>query len=99
MKSFLLLLAAALATAVCAYAQVTGADGQVIDTTGVYKDRSDSLDAAVFVSRQSGNYLSRGKTVRTEVISSAGLRKMACCSLAEIFESLKAIDKEPVRTK
>ena len=91
MKSFLLLLAAALATAVCAYAQVTGADGQVIDTTGVYKDRSDSLDAAVFVSRQSGNYLSRGKTVRTEVISSAGLRKMACCSLAESFENSASV--------
>lgn len=91
MKSFLLLLATVLATFVCADAQVMDSDGQVIDTTGIYKDRSDSLDAAVFVSRQSGNYLSRGKTVRTEVISSAGLRKMACCSLAESFENSASV--------
>ena len=51
---------------------------QTPDTTGIYKDRSDSLDATVFVGRQNGNYLSRGKELRTEVISSAGLKKMAC---------------------
>ena len=45
---------------------------QTPDTTGIYKDRSDSLDATVFVGRQNGNYLSRGKELRTEVISSAG---------------------------
>ena len=67
--------------ALCAYAasaQVNGADGQVIDTTGIYGERADSLDAAVFVSRQAGNYLSKGKEIRTEVISAAGLCKMAC---------------------
>ena len=30
------------------------------DTTGMYGERKDSLDAAVFVSRQQGNYLSKG---------------------------------------
>ena len=41
-------------------AQVTGAGGQQIDTTDIYGERADSLDAAVFVSRQAGNYLSKG---------------------------------------
>ena len=69
-------------TAVTASAQVRGEDGQIIDTTDIYGERADSLDAAVFVSRQAGNYLSKGKEIRTEVISAAGLCKMACCNLA-----------------
>ena len=72
-------------------AQAIGPDGQPVDTAGIYSDRSDSLDAAVFVSRQAGNYLSKGKTIRTEVISSAGLSKMACCNLAESFENSASV--------
>lgn len=64
---------------------------QTPDTTGIDKDRSDSLDATVFVGRQNGNYLSRGKELRTEVISSAGLKKMACCNLAESFENSASV--------
>lgn len=83
------------AVAVCAQfsldAQVVGADGAVIDTAEIYKDRSDSLDATVFVSRQAGNYLSKGKPIRTEVISAAGLCKMACCNLAESFENSASV--------
>ncbi len=80
--------------ALCAYAasaQVKGIDGQVIDTTDIYGERADSLDAAVFVSRQAGNYLSKGKEIRTEVISAAGLCKMACCNLAESFENSASV--------
>ena len=61
------------------------------DTTGMYGERKDSLDAAVFVSRQQGNYLSKGKEIRTEVISAAGLCKMACCNLAESFENSASV--------
>ena len=64
---------------------------QEIDTTGIYGERADSLDAAVFVSRQAGNYLSKGKDIRTEVISAAGLCKMACCNLAESFENSASV--------
>ncbi len=64
---------------------------QVQDTSDIYGGRRDSLSAAVFVGRQSGNYLSRGKELRTEVISSAGLRKMACCNLAESFENSASV--------
>lgn len=76
----------------CAIAQGVSAqtvDG--IDTTGIYGERADSLEAAVFVSRQAGNYLSKGKEIRTEVISAAGLCKMACCNLAESFENSASV--------
>ena len=66
-------------------------NAQEIDTTGIYGERADSLDAAVFVSRQAGNYLSKGKDIRTEVISAAGLCKMACCNLAESFENSASV--------
>ena len=64
---------------------------QVPDTTGIYGERKDSLEAAVFTARQSGNYLPRGKEIRTEVISAAGLCKMACCNLAESFENSASV--------
>ena len=71
-------------------AAVLTANAQV-DTTGIYGEKKDSLDAAVFVSRQQGNYLSKGKELRTEVISAAGLCKMACCNLAESFENSASV--------
>ena len=72
-------------------AQVTNGKGSFVDTTGIYGERADSLDAAIFVSRQAGNYLSKGKEIRTEVISAAGLCKMACCNLAESFENSASV--------
>ena len=68
-----------------------GASAQQLDTTGIYGEKKDSLDAAVFVSRQEGNYLAKGKEIRTEVISAAGLCKMACCNLAESFENSASV--------
>ena len=62
-----------------------------VDTTGIYGERQDSLDAAIFVDRQAGNFLSKGKEIRTEVISAAGLCKMACCNLAESFENSASV--------
>ncbi|MGN0201553.1 MAG: TonB-dependent receptor plug domain-containing protein [Candidatus Cryptobacteroides sp.] len=61
------------------------------DTTGLYGERKDSLEAAVFTSTLRGNYLARGSGLRTEVISSAGLRKMACCNLADSFENSASV--------
>ena len=51
----------------------------------------DTLDAAVYTGRQHANYLSKGKELRTEVVSSAGLMKMACCNLAESFENSASV--------
>lgn len=72
-------------------ASLFSVNAQDIDTTGIYGERKDSLDAAVFVSRQAGNYLSKGKDIRTEVITAAGLCKMACCNLAESFENSASV--------
>jgi len=89
-KSIIIILSIFLA-GVYTDAQVLDNQGNVIDTTSIYGERSDSLDAAVFVSRQAGNYLSKGKEIRTEVISAAGLCKMACCNLAESFENSASV--------
>ena len=77
----------------CLAGIVRNASGQVAvaDTAGLYGERKDSLDAAVSVSRQDGNFLKKGSPIRTEVISSAGLHKMACCTLAESFENSASV--------
>lgn len=61
------------------------------DTSKIYGEHKDTLQTAVFTARQGGNYLSRGKDIRTEVISAAGLCKMACCNLAESFENSASV--------
>ena len=86
MKKHITILIAMMMTTVSSFAQE-----QVIDTTGIYGERADSLEATVFVSRQAGNYLSKLKEIRTEVISAAGLCKMACCNLAESFENSASV--------
>ena len=91
MKKTIITIIAAVVAAIPAFAQSVGTNGEIIDTTGIYGERADSLDAAVFVSRQAGNYLSKGKEIRTEVISAAGLCKMACCNLAESFENSASV--------
>ena len=90
MRRYILIIMALLSV-VLASAQVAGVGGNVVDTTGIYGEQADSLNAAVFVSRQEGNYISRFKDVRTEVISAAGLCKMACCNLAESFENSASV--------
>lgn len=49
------------------------------------------LEALVVTGRQGGNYLSKSANMKTEVISAAGLCKMACCSLAESFENSASV--------
>ena len=51
----------------------------------------NELDALVVMGRQEGNYLSKTAAVRTEVITAAGLCKMACCNLAESFENSASV--------
>ena len=78
-------------TTIFLFCAVAFAAGAQIDTTGIYGERTDSLDAAVFVGKQQGNFLAKGKELRTEVISAAGLCKMACCNLAESFENSASV--------
>ena len=61
------------------------------DTTGIYGERRDSLNASVAVGRRAENYLAKGKEIRTEVITAAGLCKLACCNLAESFENSASV--------
>ena len=63
----------------------------VPDTVGIYGERKDTLQQAVFTSSGNGNFLSKGKDIRTEVITAAGLCKMACCNLAESFENSASV--------
>ena len=92
MKSRLFIsILAAIVSMTAATAQVVDQHGHAIDTTDIYGERADSLDAAVFTSSAQGNYISRFKDVRTEVISAAGLCKMACCNLAESFENSASV--------
>lgn len=51
----------------------------------------EELSAARLVTRQEGNYISKLTSVKTEVISAAGLCKMACCNLAESFENSASV--------
>ncbi len=58
------------------------------DTTAT--ERKDSLAAAVFTDEQQGTYISKG-TFNSEVITSSGLKKMACCTLADSFENSASV--------
>lgn len=51
----------------------------------------NELEKAVVQARQEGSYLSKMTPVRTEVITAAGLCKMACCNLAESFENSASV--------
>ena len=57
----------------------------------VPEERKDSLDAAVLSGHRHGNYISRLKPLKVEVISSDGLQKMACCNVAESFENSASV--------
>ena len=49
------------------------------------------LGEAVVRGRQRGSYISRINPIQTEVITTAGLLKMACCNLAESFENSASV--------
>ena len=51
----------------------------------------NELNAAVVTGRQPGALLARSAPIRTEVITAAGLCKMACCNLAESFENSASV--------
>ncbi len=49
------------------------------------------LESVVISGNQSGNYVKRDGIVKNEMISFAGLCKMACCNLAESFENSASV--------
>jgi outer membrane receptor for ferrienterochelin and colicins len=42
--------------------------------------------------RTKGEYISKINTIQTQVISTAGLQKLACCNLSESFENSATVD-------
>ena len=52
---------------------------------------ANELESVTVTGRQQANFLSKTTSIKTEVISAAGLCKMACCSLAESFESSASV--------
>ena len=70
--------------------QVYLLDAQV-NNADIYKDRTDTLASSVTSASGSGNFLSKSKDQRTEVITASGLCKMACCNLAESFENSASV--------
>ena len=57
----------------------------------ILSETAGSLDALEILGRQKGNFISRLTPVKTEVITAAGLCKMACCNLAESFENSASV--------
>ena len=49
------------------------------------------LESVVVEGNQSGNYIKRDGLLKGEMISFAGLCKMACCNLAESFENSASV--------
>ncbi len=93
MKKILHIITAIGLCALClcpAWAQ-SPAGTQPPDTLGIYGERRDTLGQTVITARGNGNFLSKGKDIRTEVITAAGLCKMACCNLAESFENSASV--------
>ncbi len=69
-------------------------DGDLLHTNNEIIFRlkeTGELDDVTIVGEQEANYLSKMTAVRTEVISAAGLCKMACCNLAESFENSASV--------
>ncbi|MDR2652587.1 MAG: TonB-dependent receptor [Prevotellaceae bacterium] len=57
----------------------------------VLYEMSQLLNASTVVARQKGSYISKLSPLMTEVITQAGLSKLACCNLAESFENSASV--------
>lgn len=66
-------------------------EGNAKDIEFLLIPQASNLDAVTILGRQQGNFISKTATIKTEVISAAGLCKMACCNLAESFENSASV--------
>ena len=75
--------------------------GYKTDTLTVLKSEKDleivlsinkELKEVVIQASQDGSYIAKMKTIKTEVITVAGLQKAACCNLSESFETNASVD-------
>ncbi len=65
-----------------------GGEAKVVDIT---LRSARNLESVEVVSNIGGNYISQASISKNEVISFAGLCKMACCNLAESFENSASV--------
>ena len=61
------------------------------DTPPADDTLSYNLKEVVLSAASEGSYISKIRPIKTEVITNAGLCKMACCSLAESFENTASV--------
>ena len=57
----------------------------------VLYETSELIEDATVIARQRGSYISKLAPAMTEIITNAGLCKLACCSLAESFENTASV--------
>jgi len=50
------------------------------------------LSEVIIKERQDGSYISQLNPIKTEVITQAGLQKLACCNLSESFENTASVE-------
>jgi outer membrane receptor for ferrienterochelin and colicin len=72
------------------------ADTVVVDVNKTYVEfklnqEDQKLNEVVVAGRQRGNVIQNLTPLKTEVITAAGLCKMACCNLAESFENTASV--------
>ena len=53
---------------------------------------NSQIEAVTVTKNTDGNYISVLKPMKTEIISQAGLQKLACCNLSESFQNNASID-------
>ena len=54
--------------------------------------KGSQLETVEIKERMAGSYISSLKPIKTEVITTAGLQKLACCNLSESFENNATVD-------
>lgn len=57
----------------------------------ILHEDAGALETVHILGRQKGNLISKFTPIKTEVITAAGLCKMACCNLAESFENSASV--------
>lgn len=55
-------------------------------------ERNTTLQEVVVVKQREANYVSKINPIHTQVITTAGLQKLACCNLSESFENNATVD-------
>lgn len=64
----------------------------VSEVEATLKPSEASLEGVEIKERQDASFISKLNSIKTEVITETGLRKLACCNLSESFENSATVD-------